>query len=264
MSQAEDCSYQTREACTLSFDNASELFDLYIDWDRRLAKEMPWLISRLNEYSSVKVADVACGTGMHAVSLAKEGFHVTAIDPNQALLDKAAESAAECGICFELECASFADLPGKRSSNLDAVLCLGNSLSLVPPGKELQKVMFGLSELLRSEGVLILHTLNYASLSEKKSDLWGPVRVLENGSIVLKGFIPHRDKAWDVILVHLERSSDGAWSRNPCRFEIHPHGVRDVKEAAARAGLTFKRSSGGFASTRAFTPRPRSPTARCT
>jgi SAM-dependent methyltransferase len=229
----------------VEFDSASEIFDLYIDWKRRLAREMPFLIERLNRAQCTRVADVACGKGVHALALAEAGFEVTAIDPNRDLLGEAAALAASKDRSIRFEAAAFHALPGALEGAFEAAVCLGNSLSLVEP-ESLQGAMAGLAGLLKPEGVLILHTLNYAMLSERGKDPWGPVRVLDNGSLIIKGFLPRIPAPWDAVLIHLERDENQGWRMKPVRFQLHPHTVSEIEEAGAHAGLALQALTGGF------------------
>ncbi|MBU0753590.1 MAG: class I SAM-dependent methyltransferase, partial [Planctomycetes bacterium] len=193
-----------------------------------------------------RVADVACGTGMHAVALAEKGLMVSAIDPDSELLAAAGRRANERSVAIDLKEASFDMLPGDWAGRFDAALCLGNSLSLVEPGQPLENALLGIAGLLRPGGTAIVHTLNYPMLARRKDDPWGPVRVLDDRSLLLKGFLPRTDGPWEVLLIHLERSGEGNWHRYPARFQIHPHEPNKIRKAAQAAGLSLKTIFGGF------------------
>ncbi|MFH1999830.1 MAG: class I SAM-dependent methyltransferase [Planctomycetota bacterium] len=230
----------------MDFDKAADFFDLYVDWDRRLAKEMPCIISRIRENRGQQVADVACGSGMHAVALSKAGFSVTAIDANPVLLNKAEKLAKEKTTELRIAMAKFSDLPGRFTAVFDAVICMGNSLSLVAPGKELEQALRGIAHMLRPSGMFIAHTLNYPMLAGREEDPWGPVRILTDGSLLLKGFIPCHEGPWDALFLWIEKQVDTKWVSHPTRFKIYPHTVPDLMKAAAQAGLIFRSVAGGF------------------
>ena len=233
-------------ALDMDFKKASEIFDLYIDWDRRLAREMPYLISRLESAGCRKVVDVACGTGAHAIALAKKGFTVTAMDPDPSLLGKATAMAGNAGVNLECKEAAFSDLPAGMEDAFDAAICMGNSISLAGGGEELEAALSGLGSVLKPSGLLIVHSINYPMLAKRREDPWGPVRVLEDSSLILKGFIPRRSGPWDAVLIHLAEDEQGNWQRHPVRFELNPHSPSDLKHAARGAGLSLKAVHGGF------------------
>jgi SAM-dependent methyltransferase len=235
-------------ALDMDFKKASEIFDLYIDWDRRLAREMPYLISRLESAACRKVVDVACGTGAHAIALAEAGFVVTAMDPDPALLGKASALAGKAGVSLEFKEAAFADLPAGMEAAFDAAICMGNSISLAGPGKDLEVALSGLGSLLKPSGLLLVHSINYPMLAKRREDPWGPVRVLEDGGLILKGFIPRQSGPWDAVLIHLAKDEQDNWQRHPVRFELNPHSPSDLKNAARGAGLSLKAVQGGFES----------------
>lgn len=230
----------------MAFDKAADFFDRYIDWERRLAREMPFLLTCLKQRSCSNVADVACGIGMHAVALAEAGLSVTAIDPDPALLEAAKRSAAEKKQSLSFREAAFEDLPADLAGRFDAAFCLGNSISLVEPGEALRKAVQGFSALLEPGGLGVMHTINYPVLAERAEEPWGPVRVLEDGALMLKGFIPRAQGPWEVVLILLEMDDKNRWQRRPVRFNVHPHDRADLEEAAQAAGLTLLDLKGGF------------------
>lgn len=58
-----------------------------------IALEAPEVARLLGGVHGLKIADVGCGTGRHAVELARSGAQVTALDFSQGMLDKAREKA---------------------------------------------------------------------------------------------------------------------------------------------------------------------------
>jgi len=228
------------------FKDASHLFELFINWKVRLARETPYLISRLKSWRARNIADVACGSGRHATALAEAGFQVTAVDPDKKLLEEAQGLARAKNLKMRFKQASFEDLPGDLASVSDCVICLGNSLSLIETGGPLDQTVLNLSGLLKSEGRLIIHTINYPMLERRPQDPWGPVRVTDDGSFLLKGFIPHSGRPWDAILIHIFESAGKGWTREVVRFCLHPHEIHDMKAAGEKAGLSLLATYGGF------------------
>ena len=78
-------------------------YDVFVDWDARLSREMPFFESLFERVGVRRVLDVGCGSGMHAVSFAKSGLEVVGVDPSKGMLESARANAlaAEVNIRFE-------------------------------------------------------------------------------------------------------------------------------------------------------------------
>jgi hypothetical protein len=127
----------------------------------------------------------------------------------------------------------------------DAVICLGNSISLIAPA-ELPAAVANMAVMAAPGGTLVLHTINYPAIARRDGEPWGPVRVLADGTLLLKGFIPRDEGPWDTIFVVLRRRGDGGWERTPYRFGLHPHTRSAVVDAAERCGCKAESCLGGF------------------
>ena len=63
-----------------------------VDWKTRLEKEIPDLVGLFKKENVKNILDVGCGTGMHAIALAKEGFHVVGIDRSTRVIQVASKT----------------------------------------------------------------------------------------------------------------------------------------------------------------------------
>ena len=72
-------------------DWLSRRYDVVVDWKARLEKEIPDLVSLFKKENVKNILDVGCGTGMHAIALAKEGFNVVGIDRSSRMIHEASE-----------------------------------------------------------------------------------------------------------------------------------------------------------------------------
>src|SRR5271157_4408121 len=62
--------------------NYAEYYDAVINWEKRLAREMP-LLEQLARSAGQRVLVPACGTGGHVVALARRGFSVLGFDADE-------------------------------------------------------------------------------------------------------------------------------------------------------------------------------------
>ena len=92
------------------YDALAPMFDVMTDWEVRLAAEGPFLKSVLEEAGARRVLDAACGSGGHALWLARQGYEVTGADVSPVMI-------------------ALAQAEGRRGGMDCAVLCRRSSLS---------------------------------------------------------------------------------------------------------------------------------------
>ena len=71
-----------------------------------------------------RVLDLGCGTGRHAVALARLGFQVTGIDASAYALQRAAQAAAGAGVRLELRQADLLGSSDWGAGPADAAICV--------------------------------------------------------------------------------------------------------------------------------------------
>ncbi len=174
-------------------------YDALLDWEKRLAREMPLLRKILAEVPSRKVLAAGCGTGGHVVALAKEGFEVIGIDSDPAMVEASQKKldAADAefrraknggvGIHPDMSVGPKARQTLRtrvelcaieESARLDerfgAALCLGNTLpNLSAPG-QLEAALRALYEVLLPGGIFFTQNLNYDKRWREKTK-WFPL-----------------------------------------------------------------------------------------
>src|ERR1051325_2796348 len=73
------------------YDRWAEIYDG--EDNPLIALETPEIQRLLGDVSGKRIADVGCGTGRHAVGLARSGASVTALDFSEGMLSRAREKA---------------------------------------------------------------------------------------------------------------------------------------------------------------------------
>lgn len=93
------------------------------EWDERYARTADgapiWsghpngtLVAEVADLTPGTALDVGCGEGADAIWLARQGWTVTAIDPSQVALDRAAAAADEAGVDVTWVRAGLLEVPG--------------------------------------------------------------------------------------------------------------------------------------------------------
>lgn len=104
------------------------------------------------------VLDLGCGTGRHAMEMARRGYVVTGIDISESMLRVAKEKASGQNLQIEFTRKDMARLDLKEG--FDVAYSLFNSLSLVTRNIDLIGFMNGVHRSLRKDGLLIVQVGN--------------------------------------------------------------------------------------------------------
>ena len=83
-----------RAAAAVPLYDSFDDYDRFVNWERRLAYELPFIEAQLQAANARRVLDVACGTGQHALALARRGYEVVGADLSAAMIERARENAA--------------------------------------------------------------------------------------------------------------------------------------------------------------------------
>ncbi|NWF95666.1 MAG: class I SAM-dependent methyltransferase [Candidatus Thorarchaeota archaeon] len=159
-------SIQSRDA----FDAIALAYDNSIDWDARLKREIPFVLRHLPKGRGARVLDLACGSGRHSVALASRGFEVVGLDSSHVMLSAAAELVRREGVSVRLIESRMEDLHSLRLGKFNLVLCLGNSLALLPDQYTLTEVLVAIEKSLAPGGTLLFQVLNFEEIRFSKFD----------------------------------------------------------------------------------------------
>ncbi len=169
------------------YDKLASIYDYFVNWDNRLAYELPFLEQQLRtlgeDPSKIRVMDTACGTGRHAIALASHGFQVSGSDLFPEMVSLADANAKAAGEKVTFRTAGFGNISNSfgQPGQFDAVLCLGNSLPHVDSNEDLKKTLLDFKVLLRPGGMLILQMRNFdLVMGEKKR--WMEPQTVKDGS----------------------------------------------------------------------------------
>ena len=96
---------------TVSFyDALAPMFDVMTDWDARLAAEGPFLRTILEEAGAKTVLDAACGSGGHALWLARQGYRAAGADVSPGMIALARQKAVGAGVDVPFEVSDLGNL----------------------------------------------------------------------------------------------------------------------------------------------------------
>jgi 2-polyprenyl-3-methyl-5-hydroxy-6-metoxy-1,4-benzoquinol methylase len=142
--------------------------------------ECDFLEKELEYNKSLKILDVGCGTGRHAIELTKRGYNVTGIDLSESQLKRAKEKAQAANLSIDFQCQDARDLPFNSEFDVAIMLCEGG-FSLMETDEMNYEILKNVTKSLKPHAKLIFTTLNglfqlfnsvnefYASVQEEGS-----------------------------------------------------------------------------------------------
>ncbi|HIP87165.1 MAG TPA: class I SAM-dependent methyltransferase [Anaerolineales bacterium] len=232
------------------YDEFSADYDRFVDWEGRLAAEMPFIEQVLRRVGARRVLDAACGTGMHAVGLAWRGYEVVGADLSEGMVERARANAAAAGVAVRFEVAGFGELTERlgvlkeKQGNgearfFDAVLCLGNSLPHVLAPEALHTALADFAACLRPGGVLLIQNLNYDRVLARQERWMDPQARREGDQewLFLRFYDFDPDGLLTFNVVRLLRSGD-RWEQQVMSTRIWPLRQAELAGALRMAGFT--------------------------
>jgi glycine/sarcosine N-methyltransferase/sarcosine/dimethylglycine N-methyltransferase len=218
-------------------------------WERRLAREIPFLTRFFEETGVKRVLDVACARGRHAVSLAEQGYDVTGVDIEAESIEKAREHASERGFRIDFHEGDYLELGRVAPGPFDGLFCVGNALSFCQDESDMLKALGQFRQVLRPGGVAIAQILNYQGISERGEEL-DFVRSYGQGEdehVVVK-FFRFDEPRWNVEFATLRRAGE-SWEAELGRGSLLPIRADLYRELWQRAGFAEVQLFGDYAAT---------------
>jgi ubiquinone/menaquinone biosynthesis C-methylase UbiE len=121
--------------------------------------ECDFIEREISRDKSLKILDIGCGTGRHAIELAKRGYNVTGVDLSADQIKRAKEKAQEAGVTVDFQIQDARDLSFEGEFDLAIMLCEGG-FSLMETDEMNFAILKSATKALKSKGKLIFTTLN--------------------------------------------------------------------------------------------------------
>ena len=121
--------------------------------------ECDFVEAEVNFNKQINILDVGCGTGRHAIELAKRGYTVTGVDLSQAQIQHAREKAEAQGVEVDFQVQDARELPFSDEFDLVILICEGG-FSLMETDEMNYRILEGAARALKNGGKLIFTTLN--------------------------------------------------------------------------------------------------------
>ncbi|HAX18504.1 MAG TPA: hypothetical protein DCY00_07945 [Actinobacteria bacterium] len=170
-----------------NFKFTAELYDRQVNWENRFRQEKDFFARIFSENKVKTVLDIGCGTGRHAELFSAMAERVFAVDPSQEMIDYAKSNVIRSSNVV-LSKGGFSDIEKLKTGDVDAITCLGNTISLLETRKNVKAALKSTYKKLPKNGIAIFQLINFEKSVLEKNRYYAPkILILDN-----KKYIFHR------------------------------------------------------------------------
>jgi 2-polyprenyl-3-methyl-5-hydroxy-6-metoxy-1,4-benzoquinol methylase len=136
--------------------------------------ECDFIENEIDHNKSLKIIDIGCGTGRHAIELSKRGYRITGIDLSESLLEKARAKAKQNNLQIDFLQHDARNLPFKKQFDVAIMMCEGG-FPLMETDEMNYEILKNVSNALKDKAIFIFTTLNglfplYHSINDFHAD----------------------------------------------------------------------------------------------
>ena len=142
----------------LLFENYGQKYDNE-SYTHGTLGECDFIEKELKSDKSLKILDVGCGTGRHAIELSKRKYIVTGIDLSETQLTRAREKAESNNLKIDFQKQDARNLPFNNEFDIAIMLCEGG-FPLMETDEMNFEILKSVTKSLRENGKFMFTTLN--------------------------------------------------------------------------------------------------------
>ena len=223
------------------YDDLASLYDVFVDWPKRLAGELPHLNRLGVGKPGLSILDVACGTGRHALAWADQGCRVTACDESVEMVERAKSSDTEGTV--DWRAAGMLSLPSDVCS--DVIVCLGTSLPHVSTREDYGEALAEFPRHTHPGGRVVVHSRPLGRVLATGDRFMEPLaRTTPEGTVLFWRFydlIPPDHLDFHMVIM---REQDGSWTHKVLTSRLCAISDGELLRFAADAGFPRARCCG--------------------
>ena len=218
------------------YDALAVDYDRFVNWEARLAHELPFFEERFEALGVQRVLDAACGTGHHALALARRGYEVVGTDLSEAMVQRARWNAAAAGADVAFEVAGLGSL-AELGRTFDAVICLGNSLPHLLTEQAVAEAMADFQAVLRPGGLLVVQNRNFDRVWAEQERFMAPQTYRDGQQEWI--FVRFYDFHPETVTFNMIRlkGEAGGWEQDVESTDLRPIFWQEMVETLVQAGF---------------------------
>ena len=247
------------------YNTFAEDYDRFVNWENRLAYEMPFIERQISFLQSdtdrpLNILDTACGTGMHAIALARAGHRVSAADLFPEMITKGQQNANSTDVHVRFKTTGLGEMAGAFGQNqFDLLLCLGNSLPHLTSEQDLIASLQDFHSTLRPGGMLFIQNRNFDRVMQRQERWMEPQTFHADGNEWIfqrfYDFLPNGLIRFNIVT--LQRKDDSGWQSAVNGTLLRPQisselehqlvqvGFKDIQVYGSMQGEPFVSDSSG-------------------
>ncbi|MCL2550322.1 MAG: class I SAM-dependent methyltransferase [Methanimicrococcus sp.] len=140
------------------FENYGRQYDREV-YTQGTSGECDFIEKELQSDKSLKILDVGCGTGRHAIELSKRGYNITGIDLSESQLKRAREKAKAANLSIDFQCRDARNLPFDGEFDAAIMICEGG-FSLMETDEMNYEILKSVTKALKPQAKFIFTTSN--------------------------------------------------------------------------------------------------------
>ena len=158
----------------------AEYYDLMTE-HKDYSKECDFIeivLSKFLENPPNKILDVGCGTGTHALELARRGYKIFAFDVAKPMIEIAIKKDTKNEVQF-----SHGDITDYRGKKFDAVICMFNTVNYLPDFFDFVNFLKNVRSAMSERGIFIFDSWNGLAVTKIRPSSKLQVFETERGKI---------------------------------------------------------------------------------
>lgn len=184
------------------------------------------------------VLDCSCGTGDHAIWLARQHFQVYASDISEGMLDRAREKAAGADASIRFFRASWDELASRTPRSYPLIMSPGNSFSHLSGMEMLDSSLSGIFPALEEGGTFIFDIRNWEKTFSENNLEPQEFEAGKRGSRMRVRY-SWDIKGWNTLCTMIVDTQDkGQHDIKTFYFDFFPLSFVQLEKALAKAGFT--------------------------
>lgn len=218
------------------YDALAVDYDRFVNWEARLAHELPFFEGVFEAGGIHRVLDAACGTGHHALALAQRGYEVVGADLSEAMVEQARENAISAGVDVPFAVAGLGGLHS-LGGTFDAAICLGNSLPHLLTEQALADALSDFAAVLRPGGLLVIQNRNFDRVWAEQERFMSPQTYRDGQQEwIFVRFYDFHPETVTFNMIRLRREAEG-WTQDVESTELRAIFARQMSTLLAEAGF---------------------------
>ncbi|WP_066298667.1 class I SAM-dependent methyltransferase [Bacillus sp. FJAT-29937] len=202
----------------------------------------------------IKLLDIAAGAGNQAIELAKAGYHVTAVDLDEKMVEKIKKKRMDHNLNLSALKLDMRNIDHFHDQSFDAAICIGNSIVHLDSFAGISLTLKKIWNVLSEDGVLTIQIVNYDRILQQHiTDL--PLIELPNKGVTFKRTYDHSENKikFNGTLAINKAAGIQTFSNS---VELYPLTSNELNESLKMAGFRRVQLFGDFKGSEYTTESP--------